>query len=64
VEILDNSGNAIEGYRISQAKPIKNDQFAVTAEWDAGSDLSKLEGKNIKLRFHLTGGNLYSYWFE
>lgn len=64
VEVLDKNGKAIDGYTFSQAKPIKDDQFAATVKWDSGEELSKLKGEEVKLRFYLDGGQLYSYWFE
>ena len=64
VEVLDKEGKAINGYTISQSKAIGKDEFAATVQWDKGSDIAELQGKEIKLRFHLLGGNLYSYWFE
>jgi len=64
VEILDNTGKPIDGYRVSQAKDITNDQFAKTVTWENGNSLTKLAGKEIKLRFYLDGGDLYSYWFD
>ena len=30
--------------------------------WKGGSDLSSLSGKIVKLRFHLTRGQLYAFW--
>ena len=64
VEVLDKDGNAINGYTAGQSKAINKDQFAATVQWDKGADISALQGREIKLRFHLLGGNLYSYWFE
>lgn len=64
VEILDKDNQVINGYAFATAKPIKNDQYAATVKWDNGADLGKLKGKEIKLRFYLSGGELYSYWFE
>lgn len=62
VELLNKDGMPIKGYHLSKA--ISKDQFAATVLWDNGADLSQLQGQQIKLRFHLLGGNLYSYWFE
>jgi len=64
VEILDSNGDAIAGCKISDAKPIHGNQFEAIADWNTGADLSGLAGKEIKLRFCLTGGQIYSYWFE
>lgn len=64
VEILDKSGNPVNGYTVADALTITGDQFAKTATWKHGADLSKLREKEVKLRFYLTGGNLYSYWIN
>ncbi|QKJ32631.1 carbohydrate binding domain-containing protein [Mucilaginibacter mali] len=64
VEILDKDGAVIDGYKLTQAKAITKDQYAATVQWNGGTDVSKLQGREIKLRFHLLGGNLYSYWFQ
>ncbi|HEY0667905.1 MAG TPA: carbohydrate binding domain-containing protein [Sphingobacteriaceae bacterium] len=62
VEILDEAGSPVEGFTVADSKAIYDDQFARTVSWKNGADLTRLSGKKIKLRFHLTGGNLYSYW--
>jgi hypothetical protein len=64
VEILDEDGKAVDGYQLSQANPIVKDHLMTEVKWNSGKDLSKLKGKEIKLRFYLDGGHLYSYWFE
>lgn len=63
VEILDASGTPVPGYMFSQAKGISGDQLSAMVNWQGGSDLAKLIGKQIKLRFYLDDGDLYSYWF-
>ncbi|MDQ6610783.1 MAG: hypothetical protein M3Y85_13270, partial [Bacteroidota bacterium] len=52
--------NPIDGYKLSQA--ITGDQYAKTVTWLSESNLSKLSGNKVKLRFYLKGGNLFSYW--
>jgi hypothetical protein len=63
VEILDASGKPIPGYTVREAKPVKGDQLAATVRWNNKPAISQLQGKEIRLRFYLKGGDLYSYWF-
>jgi hypothetical protein len=32
--------------------------------WNSGARLASVTGREVKLRFVLTGGDLYSYWVE
>jgi hypothetical protein len=64
VEVLDKDGKAISGYDVKQCKAIIGDQYMAVINWTKGADVSALQGKEIKLRFHLSGGNIYSYWFK
>lgn len=64
IEVLDADDKPISGFTHAQSKAIIGDQYQATAIWGTNSDLSKLAGKTVKLRFYLKGGNLYSYWFE
>jgi hypothetical protein len=64
VEVLDKAGKVIPDYEVAKSKVITKDQFAILVQWGNVTDLSQLEGKEIKLRFYLLGGNIYSYWFE
>lgn len=62
VEVLDAStGRPIPGYTSS---PIKGDRYDAKAHWKGAPDLSALAGHQVKLRFHLTGADLYSYWIS
>jgi hypothetical protein len=63
IEILDDSNIPVPGFTIAEAKPITGDQLSAVVSWQQGADLKRLAGKRIKLRFHLKGGDLYSYWF-
>lgn len=63
IELLDAAGKVLPGYTPSDVKVITGDQLSATAGWKK-ADLARLEGKQIKLRFHLDGGDLYSYWFS
>lgn len=63
IEILDDSNIPIPGFTLSEAKVITSDRLSAIVSWQNGDNLKKLAGKSIKLRFHLKGGDLYSYWF-
>ena len=64
IEILDTLNNPIDGYKLSQAQAITGDQFAKAVMWQKGSSLAKLSGKEVRFRFYLKGGNLFSYWID
>jgi hypothetical protein len=64
VEILDENNQAITGFTLAESTQIEKDQLAAIVKWNGAKDLALLAGKTIKLRFHLNGGDLYSYWFE
>ena len=62
VESLDNQGNKIEPYSQINCVPISKDTTCQLVRWKNGEDLSSLAGKSVKFRFHLTNGQLYSFW--
>jgi len=64
VEFLDEDNEPIPGFTKLMALPIHGNKYAATIKWKNGGDLSTLAGKKIKVRFYLTRGDLYSYWFE
>jgi hypothetical protein len=64
IELLDLSGNPIPGFTLADAKPVLGDQLNASVSWTKGSDLSQLTGKEVKLRIHLKGGDLFSYWLS
>lgn len=59
-EILDESGNVIEGYSASDCTAVTGD--TTKAMLTFGKDLSSLSGKNVKFRFLVENGKLYSFW--
>ncbi|WP_163510601.1 carbohydrate binding domain-containing protein [Fodinicola acaciae] len=61
VEVLDASGAPVSGFE--HGNPISGDQLSATVSWKSGSTIDSLAGKQVRLRFHLDGGDLYSYWF-
>lgn len=64
IEVLDVSGKPIPGLALSDSRMITGDHLSIIAGWQKRIDLGSLEGQEIKLRFYLDGGDLYSFWFE
>jgi len=62
VEICDTQGRPIEPFTTYACVPVRSDSTAQTVRWASGDHLSALAGKPVTIRFHLTGGELYSFW--
>ncbi|TDF98805.1 glycosyl hydrolase family 32 [Paenibacillus piri] len=62
VELLDESGHAVDGYTMEDCIPVRADQTLAQVQWVGRNDLSDWVGKPVKLRFLLTEGELYSFW--
>lgn len=59
-EILDENGNVIEGYSANDCTAVTGDTTKAMLAF--GKDLSALSGKNVKFRFLIEEGELYSFW--
>jgi len=65
IEILDESGSPYEGFTAKDCIAIKKvDSTKIFVCWKNRKDLSSLVGKNIRLKFYLTKGSLYSFWIS
>ena len=64
VELQDNNGKPIEGFRLKDCYSIFGDTTERTVVWKNGSDVSKLAGKEVQLRFVLNDADLYSFQFQ
>jgi hypothetical protein len=68
VEIQDVEGHAMEDFALEQSEIIYGDRIRHTVAWGGGgsgtTDVSKLAGKPIRLRFVLQEADLYSFKFE
>jgi hypothetical protein len=58
VEVLDGDGKVV-----SRSVPTSGDQPNAEVQWETG-DIGALQGKIASLRFTLSKGSLYSYWFQ
>ena len=64
VEIQGPSGDAIPGYALEDAQEIVGDEIERLVAWKAGTDVSALAGKPVRLRFVLKDADLYSLRFR
>ena len=64
VEIQDAAEEPIPGFNMEQCPDIYGDSIEEVVKWKAGSDISGLEGKPVRLRFVLKDADLYSMRFR
>ena len=55
VEVLDRSGEPVDGLSAAECHPITTDGLRHGIRWGTASLLKSLQGNTIRLRFHLTG---------
>jgi hypothetical protein len=64
VEIQNEAGKAIPGFAVSDCRSIIGDEIQRVVSWRSGSDVSKLAGKTLRLRFVMKDADLYSIQFK
>ena len=65
VEILDENGSPIAGFTKKECVLMKKaNSTKQMITWKNNKDLSELAGKNIRLKFYLTNGDLYAFWIS
>lgn len=65
VEIIDENGNAIDGYTKKECNVLKNaDSTKSMITWKNNADLSALANTPVRLKFYLKDGDLYSFWIS
>jgi len=50
------------GKVLAESKPLTADTTKQRIEWTGRADLAEFVGKPVRLRFHLTSGQLYAFW--
>jgi hypothetical protein len=63
VELQDGQGRAIPGFRESDCDELFGDTVDRPVSWNGSTDVSKLAGTPVKLRFVLKDADLYSFRF-
>lgn len=64
VELQDATGQPIPGWTLSECEPIWGDHISRIVKWKAGSDVSKLAGKAVKMRVTLSDADLFAIRFS
>ena len=64
IEIQDAEGNPIEGFALEDCPEIFGDSLVYLVLWKNSTDVSKLAGKTIRLRFVMKDADLYSIQFR
>ena len=64
VEIQDSAGKPIHGFALDDCPEIYGDQIGQSVAWKQGSDVSKLAGQAIRLRFVIKDADLYAIRFH
>ena len=63
-EVLDEYGNPLDGYSLSDSLPITGNHTTVNLAWKNNRDLSSLKDQHIRLVFYLKHAKLYSFWIK
>jgi hypothetical protein len=64
LEVSDSDGEPIPGLSMDNCPEIYGDEMEKLVEWGSGSDLSRLAGQVVRLRFMLKDADLYSLRFR
>jgi hypothetical protein len=63
IEIQTGNGRPIEGYTLADAVQLVGNSIARPARWKGGSDVSRLNGTEVRLRFVMNEADLYALRF-
>lgn len=63
VELQDAAGRPLSGFAGSDAPVLIGDEISRVYGWTGGTDLSRLRGQPVRVRFVLKDADLYSYRF-
>jgi hypothetical protein len=61
-EILDAAGKPPAPFTLENSEPVAVDSTRRRLDWKGTADLAALAGREIRIRFHLRSGRLYSFW--
>lgn len=63
IELLDESGNPLQGFSMADMDPIFGDSLDRMVEWKGKGDVSELSGQTIRMRFILKDADLFAFQF-
>jgi hypothetical protein len=61
-EILGPDGKVLPGLAKNNCQPIRGDRTCQRVSWKGASDLGRLRGQPVSLRFHAVNAALYAFW--
>lgn len=61
-ELCDTAGKPVEPFTLDNCEPLSVDKTLEHVRWKGGSDVSRLAGKPVRIRFQLTKGSLFAFW--
>ena len=61
-ELIDQDGNAIPGFGISECLPLRKDSTCIEVRWRDQKNLASLADQPVRIRFSLTEGSLFAFW--
>jgi hypothetical protein len=64
VELQEASGTPMEGYALSDADQIVGDEIERVVSWQGQTDVSRLAGRDVRMRIELKDADLYSFQFR
>ena len=62
VEVVDERGEVVPGYRAADCVPLAGDSTRRRMVWRGAGSLARLAGRPVRFRFHLRRGALYAFW--
>jgi len=63
VEMLNSFGRPVEGYTLAESTEIFGDELDRVVTWSGNSDIGRLAGEPIRLRFVMRDADLYAFRF-
>ena len=61
IEVLDKSGETVEGMSAEDCVPITGDHLNAEVKWTSGKKITQFRDKPMRLRFIMKQGRLYSF---
>lgn len=61
VEILDDAGQSVPGFKAADCQPLTGDGVALPVRWRGGAAWKSLAGKVVRVRYEMTNARLYSF---
>ena len=61
-EVLDEDGEPVPGFSAAESVPVSVDSTKVRLSWKNGATLAAFRGRDVRFRFTLENGTLYSFW--